>query len=123
MADVATPSAAKVATSSEKQPVVKPEQPDEAKYKEELAKAEKEHTAAQEKFVSAFQTPLHRFHVFPSSRCECPLALAAICHIAAHCCVRLLIKSRTLSAANLTSHDRTTRILRTRSANKSSRQS
>ena len=55
MADVATPPAAKTATAdvpvSEKQQVVKPEQPDEAKYKEDLAKAEKEHTAAQEKFV------------------------------------------------------------------------
>jgi len=55
MADVATPPTAKVATAdvpvSEKQQVVKPEQPDEAKYKEDLAKAEKEHTAAQEKFV------------------------------------------------------------------------
>ena len=55
MADVTTPPAAKVATAdvpvSEKQQVVKPEQPDEAKYKEDLAKAEKEHTAAQEKFV------------------------------------------------------------------------
>ena len=32
--------------------VEKPEKPDEAKYKEDLAKAEKEHTIAQEKFVS-----------------------------------------------------------------------
>ncbi|KAH7081840.1 hypothetical protein BKA63DRAFT_220448 [Paraphoma chrysanthemicola] len=44
MADVATPPAAEG-----KQQVVKPEKPDEDKYKEDLAKAEKEHTAAQEK--------------------------------------------------------------------------
>ncbi|KAF2711632.1 hypothetical protein K504DRAFT_465382 [Pleomassaria siparia CBS 279.74] len=54
MADVATPSAAKVATADatvpERTQVVKPEQPDEAAYKEELAKAEKAHAAAQEKF-------------------------------------------------------------------------
>jgi hypothetical protein len=68
MADVATPSAAKVATSSEKQQVVKPEQPDEAKYKEDLAKAEKEHTAAQEKFVSALQTPLHTNSKYSQAR-------------------------------------------------------
>ncbi|KAF2477843.1 uncharacterized protein BDR25DRAFT_275312 [Lindgomyces ingoldianus] len=53
MADVATPSAAKVATTDVpkgKQQVVKPEKPDEETYKEELAKAEKEHAAAQQKF-------------------------------------------------------------------------
>jgi hypothetical protein len=35
-----------------KQQHVRPEKPDEEKYKEELAKAEKAHAAAQEKFVS-----------------------------------------------------------------------
>ena len=34
-----------------KQQIVKPEKPDEDKYKEDLAKAEKEHTAAQDKLV------------------------------------------------------------------------
>jgi hypothetical protein len=84
MADVATPPAAKVATAdvpvSEKQQVVKPEQPDEAKYKEDLAKAEKEHTAAQEKFVGV--SHIHLFtqvSSFPSSRCEYPLSFQATC--------------------------------------------
>jgi hypothetical protein len=49
MADVATPPAADAAQG--KQQIVKPEKPDEDKYKEDLAKAEKEHTAAQEKLV------------------------------------------------------------------------
>jgi hypothetical protein len=50
MADVATPPTAD-ATQGKPQ-VVKPEKPDEDKYKEDLAKAEKEHTAAQDKLVS-----------------------------------------------------------------------
>lgn len=59
MADVATPPAAQVATADAsapqgKQQVVKPEKPDEEKYATDLAKAEKEHTAAQEKLVSPF---------------------------------------------------------------------
>jgi hypothetical protein len=57
MADVATPPAAQTPAAEDsapqgKQPVVKPEKPDEAKYKEDLAKADKEHTAAQDKLVS-----------------------------------------------------------------------
>lgn len=57
MADVATPSAAQVATADAsapqgKQQIVKPEKPDEEKYAADLAKAEKEHAAAQEKLVS-----------------------------------------------------------------------
>jgi hypothetical protein len=52
MADVATPPAAQTATTETKQQIVKPEKPDEDKYKEDLAKAEKEHTAAQDKLVS-----------------------------------------------------------------------
>ncbi|CBY01835.1 hypothetical protein LEMA_P006220.1 [Plenodomus lingam JN3] len=54
MADVAaspatqTAAADKAAASQTKQQIVKPEKPDEDKYKEELAKAEKEHAAAQE---------------------------------------------------------------------------
>ncbi|CAN9408445.1 unnamed protein product [Alternaria sp. RS040] len=55
MADVATPPAAQATSTNgtaapkEKQQIVKPDKPDEDKYKEELAKLEKEHTAAQEK--------------------------------------------------------------------------
>ncbi|CAE6999841.1 hypothetical protein P3342_001096 [Pyrenophora teres f. teres] len=52
MADVAPAAAAAAATNGaapqSKQPVVKPDKPDEDKYKEELAKLEKEHAAAQE---------------------------------------------------------------------------
>jgi len=47
MADVAAPQGAE----KTKQQVVKPEKPDQEKYQEELAKAEKEHAAAQDKFV------------------------------------------------------------------------
>jgi len=53
MADVAPPAAANGAAPQSKQPVVKPDKPDEDKYKEELAKLEKEHAAAQEELVSA----------------------------------------------------------------------
>ncbi|CAG5184580.1 uncharacterized protein ALTATR162_LOCUS10980 [Alternaria atra] len=55
MADVATPPAAQATSTNgaaapkEKQQIVKPDKPDEDKYKEELAKLEKEHAAAQEK--------------------------------------------------------------------------
>jgi hypothetical protein len=57
MADVATPPAAQTPAAEgsapqAKQPVVKPEKPDEAKFREELDKVEKEHTAAQDKLVS-----------------------------------------------------------------------
>lgn len=58
MADIATPSAATMSTIeagsepvAEKAHKSKPEKPDEQKYKESLTKAEKEHAAAQEKFV------------------------------------------------------------------------
>jgi hypothetical protein len=51
MADVATPTADASAPQG-KQQYVKPEKPDEVKYKEDLAKLEKEHAAAQEKLVS-----------------------------------------------------------------------
>jgi hypothetical protein len=66
MADVATPSAATMATtdttastastasaSKTKQQFVKPEKPDEEQYKTELARAEKEHAASQERLVRA----------------------------------------------------------------------
>lgn len=60
MADIATPSAATISTidagsepsqKSQKAKPEKPEKPDEQKYKESLAKAQKEHVAAQEKVV------------------------------------------------------------------------
>ena len=61
MAEKATPSAAKVATADtaapegkqQKQDFVKPEKPDEAAFKEGLAKFDKEHEAAREKLVSS----------------------------------------------------------------------
>ncbi|KAF2258109.1 hypothetical protein CC78DRAFT_538043 [Lojkania enalia] len=58
MADVATSSAAKVATADAsapegKQHFVRPEKPDEEKFKEDVAKAEKAHAAAQEKLNAA----------------------------------------------------------------------
>ena len=52
MADIANPSTIDAAASHGKQHVVKPEKPDEEQYKTDLAKVEKEHTAAQEKLVS-----------------------------------------------------------------------
>ncbi|KAF2005912.1 hypothetical protein P154DRAFT_518157 [Amniculicola lignicola CBS 123094] len=58
MADVATPTPAPAAATDAtpaapgKQQFVKPDKPDEEKYKEELAKAEKAHTAAQEKYTT-----------------------------------------------------------------------
>lgn len=55
MAEVATPPAADAQQG--KQQIVKPEKPDEDKYKEDLAKAEKEHTAAQDKLVGTFSSP------------------------------------------------------------------
>ena len=60
MADVATPAAPQTAASTEKQQVVRPEKPDEDKYKEDLAKAEKEHAAAQEKLVCTHRALLPR---------------------------------------------------------------
>lgn len=70
MAELATPSAAQVATTDatapqEKQQIVRPEKPDEDKYKEDLAKAEKEHQAAQDKLVRFVisNTSLSRSHM------------------------------------------------------------
>lgn len=58
MADLATPSAATMSTVNagadrvdDKSSKVKPEKPDEEKYKADLAKAEKEHAAVQERLV------------------------------------------------------------------------
>jgi hypothetical protein len=59
MADLATPSAAQISTSGaaktapkQTSAVVKPEKPDEEAYKAELAKAEKDLKAAEERMVS-----------------------------------------------------------------------
>jgi hypothetical protein len=64
MADVETPPAAEA--SQGKQQIVKPDKPDEDKYKEDLAKAEKEHTAAQDKLVGThlFLVSVMRLRVF-----------------------------------------------------------
>lgn len=57
MAELATPSAAQIGTSGaaktagKSTPVVKPERPDEEAYKAELAKAEKELKASEERMV------------------------------------------------------------------------
>ena len=59
MADLATPSAAQIGTpgaaktagNAKGTPVVKPEKPDEETYKSELAKAEKDLKAAEERMV------------------------------------------------------------------------
>ncbi len=62
MADVATPPAGTMsaidagAEPTGKPQKAKPEKPDEQRYKEDLAKAEKEHTAAQEKVVRLHAT-------------------------------------------------------------------
>lgn len=67
MAELATPSAAQVATADATAPQqhVRPEKPDEDKYKEALAKAEKEHQAAQDKLVRYIcNTSLSRSHMF-----------------------------------------------------------
>lgn len=78
MAELATPSAAQVATadaaaSQEKQQNVRPEKPDEDKYKEDLAKAEKEHQAAQDKLVCS-----HNFDVRLVAR-TCLSRACAVC--------------------------------------------
>lgn len=77
MAELATPSAAQVATadataSQEKQQHVRPEKPDEDKYKEALAKAEKEHQAAQDRLVRYISNiSLSRSHMFiANARCR-----------------------------------------------------
>ncbi len=59
MADVATPSGAAMfdggaQDKKEKKVIEKPEKPDEETYKAALKKAEKEHAASMEKFVSQF---------------------------------------------------------------------
>lgn len=62
MADLSTPSAATMSTIDagsdriEKEQKTRPEKPDERLYKESLAKAEKEHTEAQEKLVRSSST-------------------------------------------------------------------
>ena len=74
MADVGTASAIDISTSNptpevEKQHRARPEKPDEDKYKTDLAKAEKEHAAAQERLVRLlYDTPpvrmtMHQEHL------------------------------------------------------------
>jgi hypothetical protein len=61
MADTAAAAAptkgADAPSSKSKQQFVKPEKPDEEKYKTELAKLEKEHAGLQEKFVCSRPSP------------------------------------------------------------------
>ena len=66
MADLATPSAADMSTSTTspttsktKTQVVKPEKPDEEQYKKDLARAEKEHGASQDTLVCDNPKMLH----------------------------------------------------------------
>lgn len=86
MAELATPSAAQVATADatapqEKQQNVRPEKPDEDQYKEDLAKAEKEHSAAQDKLVRCiFNTSnisLSYSHMFIPSIGSVPLGTSS----------------------------------------------
>jgi hypothetical protein len=79
MAELATPSAAQVATADaaapqEKQQNVRPEKPDEEQYKEDLAKAEKEHQAAQDKLVGS-----HNFDIRLVAR-TCLSQARAVCY-------------------------------------------
>jgi hypothetical protein len=74
MAELATPSAAQVATADATAPQqhVRPEKPDDDKFKEALAKAEKEHQAAQDKLVRYIcNISLSRSHMFiANTRCR-----------------------------------------------------
>jgi hypothetical protein len=86
MAELATPSAAQVATADatapqEKQQNVRPEKPDEEKYKEDLAKAEKEHQAAQDKLVrlDILNISLNRSHVPVAAVCSMPPGSCSAC--------------------------------------------
>lgn len=62
MADIATPSAATMSTIDagaehiQKPQKPKPEKPDEQNFKDNLQKAEKEHAAAQERFVGGLES-------------------------------------------------------------------
>ena len=79
MADLSTPSAANIATArsptpsnapKEKAvPATRPERPDEEKYKEELAKAEKELRSAEERLVRGFAVK-DRLHIHPINAAE-----------------------------------------------------
>jgi hypothetical protein len=81
MADVATPPTADAPQG--KQQIVKPEKPDDDKYKEDLAKAEKEHTAAQDKLVSRTSPCFFWQNVLADSTdstlAGCATAMAAPC--------------------------------------------
>lgn len=83
MAELATPSAAQVATADatapqEKQQNVRPEKPDEDKYKEDLATAEKEHQAAQDKLV--------RFDILNISLRHSHMLVAAVRSVLSNIC-------------------------------------
>ena len=54
MAEKVAPPPAEAETTASTTTSTKPEKPDEAKYKADLAAAEKAHAAAQEKFVCGF---------------------------------------------------------------------
>jgi hypothetical protein len=86
MAELATPSAAQVATADatapqKKQENVRPEKPDEDKYKEDLAKAEKEHQAAQDKLVGfdLFDISLRRSHMLVADARSVSSATCSVC--------------------------------------------
>lgn len=86
MAELATPSAAQVATADatapqKKQEAVRPEKPDEDKYKEDLAKAEKEHQAAQDKLVGfgIFDLSLRRSHMLVADTRNVPPGTCSAC--------------------------------------------
>lgn len=94
MAELATPSAAQVATAEatapqEKQQNVRPEKPDEDKYKEDLAKAEKEHQAAQDKLVRSviFDISLSRSHMLVAGVRSIPTATCSGCGP----CIRVIV--------------------------------
>ena len=121
MADVATPPAAEG-----KQQVVKPEKPDEDKYKEDLAKAEKEHTAAQDKLVGALFNPPPApppvsFHVQDDPATASPVGYP---HGTRWSCAAASANgSRTRAKPSSTSRAQTTKTRPTRGASKSSRRS
>jgi hypothetical protein len=121
MADVATPPAAEAASTNGaaapqgKQHIVKPDKPDEDKYKEDLAKLEKEHAAAQEKLVSACCRAMRAV--------ARPRADGSLHRTLAYISGKLLTTTRTPARPSSTSPSPTTRTRPTQSASRSSRRS
>lgn len=120
MADVATPPAAQASTNGAaapqaKQQVVKPDKPDEDKYKEDLAKLEKEHAAAQEKLVSTCSRVMRAV--------ARPRADGWLHRTPPTNSGKLLTTTRTPARPSLISPSPTTRTRRTQSASRSSRRS